>query len=173
MDRYVSWVHAWLWAMPLALQRPCSLNADWTTFDSLMFKQCAHACVLKAPFWMAHVSQKTSNTKLHTHTVNEEDTMNTLLRWKARRPPGVVSFTLLCLSLIFTLAITDARAADSYPAQPIRIVVPFGAGGLTDILARLIAEQLHVNEGWHVVVENKTGAGGNIGAAEVARSRPD
>ncbi len=99
--------------------------------------------------------------------------MNTLLRWKARRPSGVVSFTLLCLSLIFTLAITDARAADSYPAQPIRIVVPFGAGGLTDILARLIAEQLHVNEGWHVVVENKTGAGGNIGAAEVARSRPD
>ncbi len=74
-----------------------------------------------------------------------------------------------------TLAVAPAAtsAAEPYPTQPIRIIVPFGAGGLTDILARLIAEQLSVNEGWQVVVENKTGAGGNIGAAEVARSKPD
>lgn len=70
-------------------------------------------------------------------------------------------------------AASAPSAAAAYPSQPIHIIVPFGAGGLTDILARLIAEQLTVNEGWQVVVENKTGAGGNIGAAEVARSRPD
>ncbi|MGE4336525.1 MAG: Bug family tripartite tricarboxylate transporter substrate binding protein [Pigmentiphaga sp.] len=70
-------------------------------------------------------------------------------------------------------AASTAPAAAKYPSQPIHLIVPFGAGGLTDILARLIAEQLTVNEGWQVVVENKTGAGGNIGAAEVARSRPD
>lgn len=63
-------------------------------------------------------------------------------------------------------------AAD-YPTRPIKIVVPFGAGGLTDIVARLVAERLSKDAGWTVIVENKTGAGGNIGAAEVARSKPD
>ncbi|MCK9510301.1 MAG: tripartite tricarboxylate transporter substrate binding protein [Pigmentiphaga sp.] len=83
-----------------------------------------------------------------------------------------------CLALGALFGATPGAASASspaaaYPSQPIHIIVPFGAGGLTDILARLIAEQLTVNEGWQVVVENKTGAGGNIGAAEVARSRPD
>jgi len=65
-----------------------------------------------------------------------------------------------------------ALAAD-YPDRPIRVVVPFGAGGLTDIVARLVAEQLSKDPAWNVIVENKTGAGGNIAAAEVARSKPD
>ncbi|MFC3340243.1 Bug family tripartite tricarboxylate transporter substrate binding protein [Paracandidimonas soli] len=67
---------------------------------------------------------------------------------------------------------SPAQAAE-YPERPIRIVVPFGAGGLTDILARLIADRLSQDAGWQVIVENKTGAGGNIGAADVARSKPD
>lgn len=71
------------------------------------------------------------------------------------------------------LASVTAATTRAYPNHPIRIIVPFGAGGLTDILARLIADKLNSGPGWQVVVENKAGAGGNIGAAEVARSQPD
>ena len=80
---------------------------------------------------------------------------------------------VLALAAALLLAVPLGASAQAYPAQPIRLIVPFGAGGLTDILARLIAEQLGVRKGWQVVVENKAGAGGNIGAAEVARAKPD
>lgn len=61
----------------------------------------------------------------------------------------------------------------AYPTDTVKIVVPFGAGGLTDILGRSIAQHLSARLGQSVVVENKTGASGNIGAEYVARSRPD
>ena len=63
--------------------------------------------------------------------------------------------------------------AQPYPSQPIKIIVPFTAGGTTDILARTIGQKL--GEAWKqpVIVENKPGAGGNIGADSVAKARPD
>lgn len=64
-------------------------------------------------------------------------------------------------------------SAQEFPSQPIRLVVPFATGGTTDLLARLVAEGLRARLGQQVVVENKAGAGGNIGAADVARSKPD
>lgn len=66
-----------------------------------------------------------------------------------------------------------AYAQGTYPAGPVRIIVPFGAGGLTDILARSIAAHLTARLGQQFVVENKSGASGNIGADIVAKSRPD
>src|SRR5690606_14973525 len=78
-----------------------------------------------------------------------------------------------CVFLCGMLMIAPPALAADYPDRPIRVVVPFGAGGLTDIVARLVAEQLSKDPAWNVIVENKTGAGGNIAAAEVARSKPD
>ncbi|MYN12350.1 tripartite tricarboxylate transporter substrate binding protein [Pusillimonas sp. TS35] len=63
--------------------------------------------------------------------------------------------------------------AASWPTQPVTIVVPFSAGGTTDVVARLVGQKLGEMWGQSVVIENKLGAGGNIGTAAVAQAKPD
>jgi len=78
------------------------------------------------------------------------------------------------LFLGVALLISAASAlAQSYPAKPIKIVVPFPAGGIADLYARLIGARLTDAWGQPIVIENRTGAGGNIGADAVAKSPPD
>jgi tripartite-type tricarboxylate transporter receptor subunit TctC len=72
----------------------------------------------------------------------------------------------LCLS-------SAAVAADAYPSKPIRLIVPFAAGGTTDIVARIVSEGLTRELGQAVVVENRGGGGGSIGADALVRSTPD
>ena len=71
------------------------------------------------------------------------------------------------------VAAAGAAFAQAYPAKPIRIIVPFAAGGTSDILARAIGPKLTAAWGQPVVIENKTGANGNVGAEFVVRSAPD
>ena len=78
--------------------------------------------------------------------------------------------TLLAAALALPL-LASAQAA--WPSKPVRIVVPFAAGGTTDILARALAPEFQRAFGQPFTVDNKAGAGGNTGAAEVARAAPD
>ena len=74
-----------------------------------------------------------------------------------------------CLALLFPTIVQ----AQKWPSSPIHMIVPFGAGGAADILTRLVAERLGKALGQPVVVEDRPGAGGNVGAAFVAHSNPD
>jgi len=80
---------------------------------------------------------------------------------------------LLAAALALPLASTAAFAQGAYPSKPIKIVVPFPAGGTSDVLARLIGVKLSESLGQPVVVDNRAGSGGNIGADQVAKSPAD
>nr|WP_315598167.1 tripartite tricarboxylate transporter substrate binding protein [uncultured Cupriavidus sp.] len=79
---------------------------------------------------------------------------------------------LLATALISTAA-TPVLAADSYPSRPIRMIVAYPTGGISDAVARALGEKLSVQMGTSVVVENKAGAGGSIGIDAVAKAAPD
>jgi tripartite-type tricarboxylate transporter receptor subunit TctC len=79
----------------------------------------------------------------------------------------------MILRAIALLAIALQAHAQSYPTRPIRIVVPFGPGGFTDVAARILQKELAPAIGQPIVIENKPGAGSTIGTTDVARSAPD
>src|SRR5688572_28684856 len=83
-----------------------------------------------------------------------------------------LTLTGIALTAISFIA-PNASAQSTWPARPVKIVVPFAPGGTTDILARAMAPELSEAFGQSFVVENRAGAGGNIGADVVAKSAPD
>jgi len=80
---------------------------------------------------------------------------------------------LLAAAALGAAAWLAPAAAQPYPSKPIKIVVPFPAGGIADLYARLIGSRAAESWGQPMVIENRTGAGGNIGADAVAKSAPD
>ena len=88
--------------------------------------------------------------------------------------PAKKFIAISALALLFTAVLASGMAgAGDYPARVIKIVVPFPAGGTADVMPRVIAEWQSRKWGQTVIVENHTGAGGNIGAEVVAKSEPD
>lgn len=87
---------------------------------------------------------------------------------------NVLHNSLLTVVLASMAAMANsAVAASDYPSQPIRLIVPFAPGGSTDIVARIVGQRMGEELGQTIVVENKGGAGGAIGASEAARAKPD
>jgi len=83
----------------------------------------------------------------------------------------LVHYTALAFALSFTAG--GAHAQDKYPSKPIRLVSPFAPGGGTDTLARIIGPQVSETFGQQIIVENRPGGGGTVGAGIVARADPD
>jgi tripartite-type tricarboxylate transporter receptor subunit TctC len=81
-------------------------------------------------------------------------------------------FTLVACA-VSLVAQTGAAYAQGYPERPLRLIVPFQAGGAVDTTARLVSERLAENLGQPVIVENRVGAGGTIGTTAVAKAPPD
>ena len=85
----------------------------------------------------------------------------------------IVKTGVLLAALLLSLAPPTPGRAQGYPERPIKLVVPFGAGGITDQTARVIGEELGKILKQNVVIENRAGAGGALAASQVARSAPD
>src|SRR6201997_2457351 len=88
----------------------------------------------------------------------------------AKKSGRLYALTLWCIAAAMT---ASAVRAEDYPARVVKIVVPFPAGGTADVMPRILAEWLSRKWGRSVIIENHTGAGGNIGAEFVAKSDPD
>lgn len=76
-------------------------------------------------------------------------------------------------AVLISAGVGSSALAQQYPTKPIRIVAPFGAGGLVDVLARAVGEKLRASLGQPVIVDNRPGSGGNIGADIAAKAEPD
>jgi tripartite-type tricarboxylate transporter receptor subunit TctC len=107
--------------------------------------------------------------EINNVTIKTGDNTNKALRMLKKN--SLARIILVCISAI--LPFLNPAYADAYPKRPIRLIIPFAPGGVTDISGRYIANQLSIKLGQQVIVENKSGASGNIGAAFVAQAEPD
>src|SRR5437868_2694365 len=94
---------------------------------------------------------------------------------RARRRQAMDPIRRQALAVAAGLALLPGLAAaqSNWPDKPVRVVVPWAPGGITDIVARLVAQKLSDRFGQQFVVDNKGGAAGNIGAEMVAKAAPD
>jgi tripartite-type tricarboxylate transporter receptor subunit TctC len=88
--------------------------------------------------------------------------------------PLLIAMSFAAATGLATLTtLTTAAAADTFPSRPIRIVVPFPPGGGTDNIAREVSQRVATATGWTFIVDNRPGAGGNLGVDAVAKAAPD
>jgi tripartite-type tricarboxylate transporter receptor subunit TctC len=100
---------------------------------------------------------------IYQYHSNEETTMNSKRNALAR----------LIAATVLALGAGAATANDAYPSRPVKLIVPFAPGGSTDVLARIFAQKLTESSGQPFVVDNRPGAGGNLGMVALAKSAPD
>src|SRR5262245_699754 len=85
-------------------------------------------------------------------------------------PAAWIAGALVAVGLVTAI---EARAADTYPSRPIKIVVPYAVGGDTDLITRVVAQSLSASLGVSVIVENRAGGGGTVASRAVSLAEPD
>ncbi len=141
---------------------------------------CADDDILTPRYFSEDFAARIPNAKTyfakrggHALSRTEPDLFNQIaLEFFLGASPARPYFGTLLIALLVAIAPAAAFAQD-WPSRPLRIVVPFPAGGSADVQTRVIADELSKVLGQPVVIENKPGAGGNIGASEAARAQPD
>ena len=96
-----------------------------------------------------------------------------LTRSSRERSAVIARRLFLCAIAALGCALSEAASAQSYPAKPIRIIVAFAPGGPADVMARLVGQKLTATLGQNIVIDNRPGAGGTIGARAAAEAEPD
>jgi len=91
-----------------------------------------------------------------------------MVRWCA-----AFAFIVFILSVVAAPGSDKTFAQDGYPTRPVKFLVPYPSGGTNDVVARIVGDKLQAKWGQPVIIENRSGAGGNIGAALVAQAEPD
>src|SRR4029077_4540871 len=81
-------------------------------------------------------------------------------------------FLHLAAAAVAMPAVPRATLAQAYPSKPITIIVPFAAGGSTDVIGRILSERMRLSLGQTVIIENVTGAGGTLGVGRAVRATP-
>src|SRR5688500_17129298 len=85
----------------------------------------------------------------------------------------IIRRTFLATAALAAVVVAPAAWSQAFPSKPVRLVVPFAPGGTTDIVARIVSEKMGATLGQQVLVENKAGGGGSIGAMEVVKAPAD
>jgi len=98
--------------------------------------------------------------------------MNHFLRLPLRAP-GTAAITAAALGVAMLCSAPTAALAQAYPNKPVRMIIPFAPGGVTDLMGRLVAERMARGLGQQMFVENRAGASGNIGTAQIINAAPD
>src|SRR3954465_2856041 len=130
------------------------------TFLSIASSSVRYSLMETGSLWLLSLRKK--SISIGFACIVEEGSMRTLALFGAALG--------IALAAVLT---AGAQAQDLYPSKPVRIVVSFAAGGPTDQVARIMSAKLTELTGQTFLVENKTGAGGNIGADVVAKAAPD
>jgi tripartite-type tricarboxylate transporter receptor subunit TctC len=115
------------------------------------------------------------NIRVHPRQADElvrNEERKCILRFAAFREGTMTSLVRLA-TFAFALLAADSSSAQQYPNKPVKIIVPFAAGGVTDVAARLIAQNLSERLGQQFYIENMGGAGGNLGMSAAARAAGD
>ena len=90
-----------------------------------------------------------------------------MVRWCA-----AFAFIVFILSIVAAPGSNKAFAQDGYPTRPVKFLVPYPGGGTNDVVARIVGDKLQAKWGQPVIIENRSGGGGNIGATQVAQAEP-
>jgi tripartite-type tricarboxylate transporter receptor subunit TctC len=161
LDLAMKEVDRYFWKVDRQLDNPCEERAlvEWGAREGLRFDVSSQVDL------KGNIAGRVFRLRSYTQ---EEVAAN---RRKLEEAPRGVSCRPATVASLGNVVIAQAPAP--YPNKPIKLILPFPPGGGTDILGRVIAERLGANLGQTVVVENRGGAGGNVGAEAAAKSPPD